>query len=341
MIIQAGEDLDGPLQPGPGIREVGVHQGGAAGLVEQARPRRLVLGELGRVIEGSLRFLAEGERERPPAGLGQRLAGRRADPGGVGGLGIGGRGVEKMGGEDLGHLRRGVAPALLQVTGGGQMACLAVAAPQRAIGSAAHQALQEVVLASLRRQRIIVECEQLLGHHAVEGCFDLLGGARSQSCHPGPCKRVPEHGGVLEHRALGGAQPVQPRRHERVQRLGHVELGDVGGEHIPRTLLREQATVEQHAHRLDRVQGHALSAAEDPPGQLLGQAGNQTIQGLAHGAVAQCSEHDRMLRPRRTGVQQLAPSAGQNEQRAVRRPFQQVVDELQQPGVGPLQVLED
>ena len=44
------------------------------------RARRLVLGEFGRMIEGPLRLLAEGERERPPAGLGQRLAGRRPDP---------------------------------------------------------------------------------------------------------------------------------------------------------------------------------------------------------------------------------------------------------------------
>ena len=118
-----------------------------------------------------------------------------------------------------------------------------------------------------------------------------------------------EHGGVLEHRALGAAQAVQTGGDEGVQGLGNVELGDVGGQHVARAVLDEQPTVEQHPYRLDRVQRHPLGAAQDPAGQLVGQPGHETVERLAHRFLAQRFEHDRALRPRRSGVEQLAPAA--------------------------------
>src|SRR2546430_6417344 len=44
--------------------------------------------------------------------------------------------------------------------------------------------------------------------------------------------------------------PVEPGGDERVQRLRHVQLADLAGRPIDGLLLDEQASVEEHAHRL-------------------------------------------------------------------------------------------
>ena len=128
---------------------VGLQPRGAAGLVEQRSALLLVVGQLGGAVEGELGLAAEGQRQRAPARLGQRLARRGADPRGVRGVGVGVGGGQEVRGEDFGHLTRVGAQRLLQVAGGGQVPRLAVAARERPVGDGAQQALQEAVLAAL------------------------------------------------------------------------------------------------------------------------------------------------------------------------------------------------
>jgi hypothetical protein len=59
-----------------------------------------------------------------------------------------------------------------------------------------------------------------------------------------------------------------------------------------------------------------------------------------HESVAQGRQRDGAVGPRRTHIEQLRTPQGENEQRAVGRPFEQVVDELEQAAVGPLEILE-
>jgi hypothetical protein len=43
-----------------------------------------------------------------------------------------------------------------------------------------------------------------------------------------------------------------------MQGLGYVERLDRSGRAVDGSLLHERATIEQHPHRLDGVEGHAL-----------------------------------------------------------------------------------
>ena len=120
-----------------------------AGLVEQLGAPVLVLREFGGAVERPLRLGAERERECPPPSVGERLARGRADPGRVRRVGIGSGGIEEVCREHLGQLGRLLAPCLLQMARGGEVAALAVAARERAVGGGPEQRLKEVVLAAL------------------------------------------------------------------------------------------------------------------------------------------------------------------------------------------------
>ena len=54
-----------------------------------------------------------------------------------------------------------------------------------------------------------------------------------------------------------------------MQGLRHFQRLDRAGGAVRRALLHEQAAVEQHAYRLDRVQRHAFGASEDAVAQVL------------------------------------------------------------------------
>ncbi len=67
-----------------------------------------------------------------------------------------------------------------------------------------------------------------------------------------------------------------------MQRLRHLELADLRHRAVDRAVLREQAAVEQHPHRLDRVQRDALGARQDLRAQSVGQARDEAGEELLH-----------------------------------------------------------
>ncbi len=108
----------------------------------------------------------------------------------------------------------------------------------------------------------------------------------------------------------------------------------------------EQAAVEQHAHRLDRVQRHAFGTYEDAFAQLLRQTGYEPSQELAHHLGCERLEVERgeaalASSPRRTPVHQLGAGQNEDEQGVTARPFEQVLEEVEQAGVRPLHVFEN
>ena len=112
-------------------------------------------------------------------------------------------------------------------------------------------------------------------------------------------ERLTEHRGVLQQRALRGRQPVEPRRDERVQRLGHLEIGDVAGDDVARALLNEHAAILEHADRLDRVQRDPLGALTISPTQLVGQPGREPVE-ISSRSRGQRREHQRLPPGRRS-----------------------------------------
>ena len=131
-----------------------------------------------------------------------------------------------------------------------------------------------------------------------------------------------------------------------MQRLRHLERPDLARGAVHRALLDEETAVEQHSHRLDGVQGHALGAVEDLVADILGQTRHEAREQLAHHAARERLEVERAEvampgAPGRTALGQLGAGEREHEERAAARPFEQVLDEVQQARVGPLHVLED
>ena len=111
--------------------------------------------------------------------------------------------------------------------------------------------------------------------------------------------------------------------------------------------LLQCAAVGERADRLDRVQRYALGALDDLPAHPLGQVHGELVEQLAHATVLERLELQQRgaaapCRPRpalaRRG--EIRPREREHEDRAGGRPVQQMLDEVEQALVRPLQVLE-
>jgi hypothetical protein len=115
---------------------------------------------------------------------------------------------------------------------------------------------------------------------------------------------------------------------------------------VRRLVLRDQAAVEQHPYRLDGVERHALGALEDLLHDGRGQPRNEPAEELDHCPLGERLQVDgRESAPARAPggppLRQLRPRERHYEDRVAARPLEQVLDEVEQALVGPLQVLED
>ena len=233
-----------------------------------------------------------------------------------------------------------------QVVGGGEVQLLAIAASERLVGDAAHEVLEEAELTVLGRARVAVQRQHLLAHERSEQRIELRLVEPGQRCQRWSRERLPEHGGHLQGPALGFAQPVETGCDERVQRLRHLEGLDLGGRAVDVAVARERAAVEEHSHRLDRVQRHPFGPREDLIAQSVGKARDEAGEQRAHRVVAERLEVDRREvplsgAPVRSAVAQLGPCQREHVDRVVSRPVEEVLDEVEQRRVGPLQVLEE
>ena len=233
----------------------------------------------------------------------------------------------------------------LEEARGCEMARLSVAPCERVVRDALDERLQEAVLAPLRRARVGLDREQLLAHERVEDRLELdLGdsGDRRQTLLR---ERLAEHGCVLEHVALLRFEPVQPRSDQGVQRLGHLERLDRTADAESVALTLQQAAVEQHPDGLDGVQRDAVRPLADRRPDLVGEPRDEPAQQRLHRLVAERLERERGRatdpRPeRRVPLAQLGPRERQHVDRVAPRPVEQVLDEVEERRVGPVQVLE-
>jgi hypothetical protein len=147
-------------------------------------------------------------------------------------------------------------------------------------------------------------------------------------------KAWPRTAGVLEDRALGRLEQVQARGDERVQGLRDVEVLDLAGQDVARALLGQEPAVEQHAHGFHGVERDALGAPADACQELLAKTRDEACQQLVHRPVGERREPDGRL------TVDLRPGQAEHEDGEVGRPLEQVVDEVQEAAVGPVEVLE-
>ena len=154
-----------------------------------------------------------------------------------------------------------------------------------------------------------------------------------------------EDGSVLQEATFLGGEPVEAGGDQALQRLRHLELRDLAGDAVDALLLHEQAAVEERADRLDRVQRNALGPGEDALAKLLRKPGHEPVEERPHRRLRKGCERERRLvgAVPEVGVPSLELRAreAQHEDRLLSRPLEQVPDELDERGVGPLQVLEE
>ena len=132
-----------------------------------------------------------------------------------------------------------------------------------------------------------------------------------------------------------------------MQGLRDVELaGEIRDDPVDLAVLLEHPPVCEHAHGLDRVQGHTLGPLDQPGQPIVGQpahvAGDQrTDRRVGQRSEVQAGDVAEPGPPGRAPLRKLGPRQGDHQDRCVARPLQHGLDEVEQTGVGPVQVLED
>jgi hypothetical protein len=107
------------------------------------------------------------------------------------------------------------------------MSRLAILACERRVGDLADERLHERELAALGRARIHVPDDELPAGERDQPSLDIRCIERRHRRQPVDRERLAKHRGRLEERPVGGLEGVEPRGDERVQRLGHGQVGEI------------------------------------------------------------------------------------------------------------------
>ena len=207
-----------------------------------------------------------------------------------------------------------------------------------AVGNIAREHVSERVLRVGGDRRPLLAADEFLPLEAVQS---FLSGPRlnvADPCHGPQPEDLSNHSRVLEEGLLLFAQRVQTRRDDPLDRLGKRRLAvsdrEVSVGHHPRKLLGVQrispGTLKQRRLRLGR---------QDRPLEK----GREQVRRLF---VVQRRERERQRiglpsAPSRSAGQQLRSSSADDEDRNAGCPFDEVIDEIEEPFVSPVQVLED
>ena len=302
-----------------------------------------VVCQLRRLGEVALRLLAGAERGGAFSCPRQAVARLRADRRRIVCVGGGVVGGEVVEGNDLDDFL--FAPALFELVCGHEVPCFAVGSGQCFVGDLAEQVLEEAVLAVLGGARVGLDAEDFFAGEGGEERLELGFGSAAER---GECvfgERLAEHSGVLDHAPLIRREAVEAGRDQGVQRLGHLVCLDGAGEPVGGAVLDEGAAVEQHPDRLDGVERDPFGAREDLGAQAVREAGHEAREQLLHRWFGERLEIDRgevavARTPGGAAFEQFRARVRDDVDGGVARPFEQVLDEVEQRGVGPLHVLE-
>ncbi len=336
-------DLDGTVRKRDPDLGPGGHPGGVGGPLQERGPLRIVAGDLDGLLE-----VADG-LDRRPEGLGSIGGGPERDPRlareGVG-LRAGWARLER--GEVVG--RQGARELLvadgLKEAGRREVARPALLHRERRVGDLADQGLDEPVLATFRRARIEVLMEQVRPHEHAQPGVELSGREARYGGKTGPCEGLAENRGVLDEGSLGRVEAVEPCRDEGVERVRDRELAERAGWFESAAFDRVQAAIGyEHPDRFDGVERNALGPPDDRSRGRLGQAFDEAIEEPAHRRRVEWREVERQevpaaRAPVRSTLEELRPGERDDEDRDVPAPLEQVIDEVERAGVGPVEILE-
>ena len=189
--------------------------------------------------------------------------------------------------------------------------------------------------------------DELLPLERVQRLVELELHAAADRGQPRGPEDLADHRGVLDELLLGRRERVEARCDHPLHRLGQRQLA-VGVQLPPVRAVDEEAAILEHPHVLLRVERVAAGAREHArldlgrQQRLLEQRPEQT-RGLLLG-----ERRDRDGRrvplaaaPAGPALEQLGARRADDEQRHAGRPVGEIVDEVEQAVVGPVQILED
>ena len=152
-----------------------------------------------------------------------------------------------------------------------------------------------------------------------------------------------EHGEVADERPLVGREAVEPGHQERGEGGGHLEVVERARRGEARAVGLHQPAVDERPHDLDGVERDALGLVDDVLGHVGGEV-DQVVEEPQHRRAVEGVEADAgavaALPPTWSALGQLGPSQGEHEDGVGRRPVEEAVEEVEQAGVGPLQVVD-
>ena len=158
-------------------------------------------------------------------------------------------------------------------------------------------------------------------------------------------ERLAEHRGVLDQGPGVGLEAVEARGHQRAQRARDLDRAEVAHGHVHAVPFLQAPVRDQHPDRLHGVQRDAVRALEDRRHGGLGQPRDEAGEQRPHLAVGQRPQRQRgrsaRTAPRGPSVLELRRARVRIEDRVVPAPLQEVLDEVEEAFVGPLEVLED
>ena len=142
-----------------------------------------------------------------------------------------------------------------------------------------------------------------------------------------------EHRGVLQRRLLLRGQPVEARGDDPLHGLRQVDGGSALGKHAHVLLCVERiaaGAVEQLGLRAGLEQRPVAKRRNQLRRLVSRQRRQRDVRGV-----------ELPSRPRRASLQQLQPRRAEDQHRDIPHPVREMLDEVEQSLVGPLQIFED
>ena len=320
-------------------------RGHQAGLLDQLGLRDRVVDERCCALVVALRREVRAERRCPLPGPDLGIVGSLPNVGRI--VRVRDRlvGVEQVGGDDLDDVVVLVAGSRDQVVGRREVPRPPVALRHHVVRHPTDEVLEEAELAALGGQRVGPQRQDLLANERVEEFPQLCLVQARYGPEAGHGEGPSEDRCVLEHPPLLGRKVVEPSGDQRLEAGWHVEGLDRCRRLVGAALARQQAAVDEHADRLDRVERDALGSLEDLSAELDRKPGHRSLEEaleLRRGERLQEERGEAALRgaPGRPALEELRSGGGDDEDRSVARPVDEVLDEVEERVIGPVEILE-
>jgi hypothetical protein len=203
--------------------------------------------------------------------------------------------------------------------------------------------------ALLVRERCTTRLDELLAHELKQARGDPVTVLRSgQRLHRAAMKAVALDRSALERAALGCPELVEARGEQHLDGRRHAHTGEVARRHPAPVLASQETLVDEHRDHLLDEEGVAAARLANPRPHVALEsdlADEVPDQGLGF-VLRERLEEDRgrvalASSPRLVQLQQLRPRHAEEQDGGVSRPLRHVLDQLEQVGLGPVQVVED